>query len=208
MQRDIAITSDIAGTTRDVIEGHLDIGGYPLILQDTAGINEETQDIIEKEGIKKAKSTMQNADIKIIIYDATKEVHQDDFFADLIDDNTIIVLNKIDKISNITINKIHNKTPLKTSIKTQNGLKELFEEIINISNIIARPSETPQITRSRHRASLEQALEYLNNFSLDNDLVLTSEDIRMTMRSISHITGKITVDEILGEIFSNFCIGK
>jgi tRNA modification GTPase len=79
---------------------------------------------------------------------------------------------------------------------------------VSIADKIARPSQSPQITRARHRSQLQKALEYMSNFSLNDDLVLAAEDLRMTMRAISNITGKITVDEILGEIFSNFCIGK
>lgn len=209
MHRDVAIVSDIAGTTRDIIETHLDIGGYPIILQDTAGIHQQTTDIIEQEGIERAKQASLNSDIKIILYDATEEIDYDnDYFTSLIDDNTIILLNKIDLCTATLPQKIHNKTPILASIKKQEGLESMLDQIILISEQIARPSETPQITRARHRAQLEQALEYLSNFSIHNDLVLVTEDIRMTIRAISNITGKITVDEILGEIFSNFCIGK
>ncbi len=220
MNRDIAIVSNIAGTTRDVIEGHIDIGGYPIILQDTAGIHKNTKDIIEREGIKRAYKISNDSDIKIIIYDCSKYDYskhkiENDEFKNIIDDNTIILLNKIDLCKNQTslhqnnlLQQIRGKKPIQISIKNQSGLDELLNEIIKISENIAKPSESPQITRSRHRAQLEQALEYLSNFSLDNDLILITEDIRMTIRAISNITGKITVDEILGEIFSNFCIGK
>jgi tRNA modification GTPase len=208
MHRELAIVSNIAGTTRDIIEGHLDIGGYPIILQDTAGIHQNTTDVIEQEGMNRARKASLDSDIKIIIYDASEPIDNNDYFAEIIDDNTIILLNKIDLCEKSLPKQIHGKTPLNVSLKEQDGLKELLNQIITISEHIARPSETPQITRARHRAQLEQALEYLSNFSLDNDLVLITEDIRMTIRSISNITGKITVDEILGEIFSNFCIGK
>ena len=208
MHRDVAIVSDISGTTRDIIEGHLDIGGYPIILQDTAGIHEQTDDLIEQEGIDRAKRALMESDIKIILYDATKGQEDNDYFADLIDDNTIIMVNKIDLCEEELPKIIHGKDPILVSIKNQDGLLDILDQITLISNKIARPSELPQITRARHRAQLEQALEYLSDFSMDNDLVLVAEDIRMTIRSISNITGKITVDEILGEIFSSFCIGK
>ncbi|MDP4709088.1 MAG: tRNA uridine-5-carboxymethylaminomethyl(34) synthesis GTPase MnmE [Rickettsiaceae bacterium] len=208
MHRELAIVSNIAGTTRDIIEGHLDIGGYPIIIQDTAGIHQDTTDIIEQEGMERAKKASLNSDIKIIIYDASTPLDNNDYFTEIIDDNTIILLNKIDLCEKTLPKEIQGKTPLSISLKKQDGLKELLNQIIIISERIARPSEAPQITRARHRAQLEQALEYLSTFSLDNDLVLITEDIRMTIRAISNITGKITVDEILGEIFSNFCIGK
>ena len=208
MKREVAIVSDIAGTTRDVLEGHLDIGGYPIILQDTAGIHNNTKDIIEQKGIEKAKETFFNSDIKVIIYDATETDSQDLDFANLIDKNTIILFNKIDLVKPKIPSNLDLKKPLSISIKKNVGLEKLVHRIIEIAEDIAKPSETPQITRARHRAQLEQAITYLTNFTLEDDLVLVTEDIRMAIRSLSNITGKITVDEILGEIFSNFCIGK
>ncbi|MEM6338352.1 MAG: tRNA uridine-5-carboxymethylaminomethyl(34) synthesis GTPase MnmE [Pseudomonadota bacterium] len=208
MKREVAIVSDIAGTTRDVLEGHLDIGGYPIILQDTAGIHNETKDIIEQKGIEKAKQVFQNSDIKIIIYDATETTNKNDDFVDLVDDNTIVLLNKIDLSKSKIANNLGPRKTLAISVKQNLGLDKLVDRIIEIAENIAKPSDTPQITRARHRAQLEQAIVYLTNFSLDDDLVLVTEDIRMTIRSLSNITGKVSVDEILGEIFSNFCIGK
>lgn len=208
MNRNLAIVSDISGTTRDIIEGHLDIGGYPIILQDTAGIHELTEDSIEQEGIERAKRASIDSDIKIIIYDSTKDINENDYFTDIVDDTTIILLNKVDLCKSTLPKKIHGKEPILVSIKKQEGMTDLLNQIINISDLIASPSEAPQITRARHRVQLEKAIDYLADFSLDNDLVLVTEDIRMTIRAISNITGKITVDEILGEIFSNFCIGK
>ena len=208
MHRDAAIVSSISGTTRDIIETHIDIAGYPIILQDTAGIHEETTNIIEQEGIRRTKKALQNSDIKIVIYDASSSLISPDYFSNIIDDNTIILLNKIDLCKTKIPSQIHGKVPIKVSIKNQIGLKNMLNQIVLISDKIAKPTEASQITRARHRIQLEKALEYLSNFSLDNDLVLVTEDIRMTIRAISNITGKITVDEILGEIFSNFCIGK
>ncbi|GAB4162270.1 MAG: tRNA uridine-5-carboxymethylaminomethyl(34) synthesis GTPase MnmE [Rickettsiaceae bacterium] len=208
MKRDIAIVSNIAGTTRDVIEGHLDIGGYPIILQDTAGIHGHTNDLIEKEGINRAWKIARNSDIKIIIHDATASEHDSSSFTELIDDNTIIVFNKIDIADKAIPSSFHGIDIIGVSIKNDQGLDDLMARITSISKQIAGPSEYPQITRARYRAQLEKALSYIANFSMQSDLVLAAEDLRMTMRAISNITGKITVDEILGEIFSNFCIGK
>ena len=208
MKRDVAIVSDIAGTTRDVLEGHLDIGGYPIILQDTAGIRDETKDVLEQEGIKKAKQIAQNSDIKIIIYDARSLDKDYQYFDEVIDNNTIILVNKIDLFEPEINSNLAANDPLLVSIKQNIGLDKLIDNIIKVAESIAKPSDTPQITRARHRAQLEQSIIYLTNFSLNDDLVLVTEDIRMTIRSLSNITGKITVDEILGEIFSNFCIGK
>jgi tRNA modification GTPase len=208
MKREIAIVSNIAGTTRDVIEGHLDIGGYPFILQDTAGIHDHTEDIIEQEGIIRARSIAKNSNIKIIIYDANRIDEDKEYFEEIADDNTLIVFNKMDLTNGIVPKTIHELSPIPVSIKNQQGLDEIMTGIIAIAHKIARPSTSPQITRARHRSELQKALEYMSSFSLNDDLVLAAEDLRMTSRALSSITGKITVDEILGEIFSNFCIGK
>lgn len=215
LKREIAIVSNIAGTTRDVIEGHLDIGGYPIILQDTAGIRDNSVDEIEQIGIKKSRETLKHSDIKIIMYDV-QEFNEKDItpFVDFIDDNTIVVFNKIDEVSAHDYNHLSMFTPhipkhiLYISAKTGKNIEKLMDHICQIAEQIASPSENPQITRERHRTQLSYALEALSNLNLESDLVLAAEDIRMTIRYLSNITGVITVDEILGEIFSNFCIGK
>lgn len=208
MKRDVAIVSDIAGTTRDVLEGHLDIAGYPIIIHDTAGIHHKTSNVIEIEGIKKAKKIFQDSDIRIVIFDAIRIDEEDNYFKELIDENTIILINKVDLCNTKLPTDFSSKKIIYSSIKEEKGIDELIKHIVERAENIAKPSDTPQITRARHRAQLEQAIDYLTNFSLNDDLVLITEDIRMTIRSLSNITGKITVDEILGEIFSNFCIGK
>ncbi|MFU7502624.1 MAG: tRNA uridine-5-carboxymethylaminomethyl(34) synthesis GTPase MnmE [Candidatus Tisiphia sp.] len=236
MQRDVAIVSNIEGTTRDIIEGHLDIGGYPIILQDTAGIR-ASNDLIELEGIKRAIESAKMADIKIIMLDAIKLSNSPSYFEemadiiDLIDDNSIMLVNKIDLLDK-SLGHCHsasvrdidtclhgndimedrllplNKNYLKISIKGKIGLDILLKEIENIAHNIAGLTESPHITRQRQRDCIEKALEYLENFNIDNDLVLATEDVRMAIRSLSNVTGKISVEEVLGEIFSNFCIGK
>ncbi|WP_341753342.1 MULTISPECIES: tRNA uridine-5-carboxymethylaminomethyl(34) synthesis GTPase MnmE [unclassified Candidatus Tisiphia] len=215
MQRDVAIVSNIEGTTRDIIEGHLDIGGYPIILQDTAGIR-DSNDLIELEGIKRAIESARMADIKIVMLDAVK-LSNSPSLDNLIDDNTIILINKIDLLDDkcqidMYSNKLK-KNYLKISIKDNIGMDSLLKEIENIARNIAGLTETPHITRQRQRAFIEKALEYLKkfnneNFNGENDLVLATEDVRMAIRSLSNVTGKISVEEVLGEIFSNFCIGK
>ncbi|MGI4752956.1 MAG: tRNA uridine-5-carboxymethylaminomethyl(34) synthesis GTPase MnmE [Janthinobacterium lividum] len=210
MRRDIAIVSNIAGTTRDIIEGHLDIGGYPIILQDTAGIRGESNDVIEQEGIKRAIDSAKKADIKIVMFDAdTLDSTANEDIAGLIDENTIVIINKIDLIPENRIFNIENKYRcLKVSIKNNIALPSILKNIEEIAENMAGFTETPYITNERHRHHLKQALAYLKDFNLDNDLVLATEDIRMTMRRIGAITGIIDVEEILGEIFKNFCIGK
>ena len=206
MRRNLSIVSNIAGTTRDIIEGYIDINGYPLILQDTAGININSEDEIEQEGIERALQAARFSEIKIIMRDASIEDKLPLKVQEIIDKYTIILHNKIDLIDNISQdNSAHH---INISVKENIGIDQLYKKITELCQELAAPSNSPQITRARHRGQLERALNSLENFSLQNDLVLATEDLRMTARSISNITGKITVDEILGEIFSSFCIGK
>jgi tRNA modification GTPase len=199
-QREVAIVSDIAGTTRDVIETHIDIGGYPIILADTAGIRQNTEDIIEKEGIKRALALAKYSDIKIIMFDTSTTYNE---WQDLVDDDTILVMNKIDLAScDIT------KNLLPISIKSGVGLDQLLQEIELRASNISCPRETPSITRARHRAYIERGLAALRRCDVRDDLVLATEDVRIAVRALETITGSIEVDEVLGEIFSNFCIGK
>jgi tRNA modification GTPase len=213
LKREAAIVSSIAGTTRDIIEGHLDIGGYPIILQDTAGIHANSKDEIEQIGIGKAKKALEEADIKIMMYDGSDAVIARERSdrgnlakgkASLREDDptNIIIFNKMD------LAPIDTPGILNISVKTGENIDKLMAKIAEIAAKLANPSQNPQITRERHRAQLAKALESLQAFDMDNDLVLAAEEIRMTIRYLSNITGVISVDEILGEIFSNFCIGK
>lgn len=217
MQKDVAIVSDIAGTTRDVIEGHLDIAGYPIILQDTAGIRSHSADEIELAGIDKAKEVHNQADIKLILLDASKPKSDIENllnqFRDYLDGGAIIVANKVDLIKeedfSVDKNIISDQIPIcHVSVKTGKGIDALLNAIASKAQQLAYPGDYPQITRERHRAQLEEALVALQQFKEVDDLVLAVEDLRMTIRYLSNITGDITIDEILGEIFSKFCIGK
>jgi tRNA modification GTPase len=210
MQREVAIVSNIAGTTRDIVEAHLDIGGYPIILQDSAGIRTETTDRIEQEGIRRSIETAKQADIRILMFDVDSLDQYQTCDIGIRDNtkNTILVINKIDQNPNQAYGSINDCKPILISVKEQLGLDLLINEIKHKASNIAGLSQSPSITRERHRYELMKALEHLSLFDLNDDLVLATENIRMCIRALSHITGKITVEEILGEIFSKFCIGK
>ncbi len=205
--RDVSIVSDIAGTTRDVIETHLDIGGYPIILADTAGLREETEDVIEKEGMSRAVNAAKSADIKLIMLDAKNLKKIPPKVLMMIDDQTILVVNKID-LEDTDVKSIEGQELVKISLKTKKGLDSLIEELIQKSAAVASVGSSPAITRERHRAHITKAFDALDICNLKGDLVLAAEDIRIAARNLSLLTGKIEVEEILGEIFRNFCIGK
>ena len=207
-KRDIAIVSDIAGTTRDIIEVSLNISGIPVILYDTAGIR-ETNDVIEKEGVKRAIKNANNADIKILVVDSNN-LKIDKNILDLIDKNTIILLNKIDLLNNKNINKniFKDAEILEISLKDKINLDKFLDILKNKLESIVSPNINTTITNERYRNELEKALEYLEFFNFDLPIEINTENIRMSADCIGRITGKINSDEILDNIFSKFCIGK
>lgn len=218
-KRDVSIVSNIAGTTRDVIESHLDIGGYPIIISDTAGLRKDCSDVIEQEGISRALKAAEYSDIKIIMLDAKDISIVDQEILNLIDQDTILIINKIDLFTSTYSLENYNseilsiaknlKIPIiTTSIKEKIGLDNILLSIEKVAESIAMPSDSPSITRLRHRHNISKALETLNSCNIRSDLVLATEDIRISIRYLSILTGKIEIEEILGEIFSKFCIGK
>lgn len=199
-RRDVAIVSDIAGTTRDMIEVHLDINGYPVTLVDTAGLR-ETEDAIEKEGVSRARKRAENAALKLLLVDSVTNTESDN--KKWIDDskNTLIIHTKND------LQKAPAGT-LSISTETGDGIEQLIatlrEKILN--EIGEAPS--PLITRARHRESLERALLALTRFSTDTPLELQCEELRIASHAVGKITGKIDVEDVLDVVFSTFCIGK
>ena len=184
------------------IDINLDIKGYPIIITDTAGIR-ETNNPIEKQGIEIAKEKINDADIVLNIYDTTTST-PDDF---LDKEKTIFVANKIDKLTDENLNKIP-EHHIKISAKHNIGVDELVDKIYFILKDKFSDTSGYLITRARYREALEECLESLNIFSLDKEIELSSEDIRLACRSIGRITGSVEVDEILNNIFGSFCIGK
>lgn len=207
-KRDIAIVSDIAGTTRDIIEVSLNIAGIPVILYDTAGIR-ETEDIIEKEGVKRAIRNANTADIKILVIDSNN-LNIDKNIIDLIDKNTIILLNKIDLLNNKNIDKniFKDAEILEISLKDKINLDKFLDILKNKLESIVSPNINTTITNERYRNELEKALEYLKLFDFNMPVEINAENIRMSADCIGRITGKINSNEILDNIFSKFCIGK
>jgi len=208
-KRDVAIVSEIAGTTRDIIEAHLNLDGYPVVISDTAGIRDSKNEI-EKKGIKLALKKSENADLNVIVIEP-KSVDFKDFFNDNITKKSILVINKIDLGTDQISNKIKKYDPIYISIKEEKNLDELINLIKEKLKNKFVSSEDIFITRERHRINLEQCLESLKNFeekkSLE-DFDKAAEDLRLATRYLGIIVGKVDVEEILGSIFNDFCIGK
>ena len=207
--RDVAIVSEIAGTTRDVIETHLNIDGYPVVVSDTAGIRESKNEI-EKKGIKLALKKADDADLKLIVIDA-KSLDFKGVLRELMDESAILVINKSDLLVKDLSSEIKNFNHVLISVKDDLNIDSLILKIKNKLKNKFIISGDILITRERHRQHLEQSLNYLKNFEEKNqaeDFDKAAEDLRLATRHLGMIVGKVDVEEILGSIFNDFCIGK
>ena len=207
--RDVAIVSEIAGTTRDVIEAHLNIDGYPVIISDTAGIR-NSKDEIEKKGIKLSLDRAEIADLKLVVVDA-KSIDLSGFLNDLLKDNAILVVNKSDLINSELDPEVKKLDHVLISLKENLNLDKLISKIKNKLKTKFIENEDVLITRERHRQHLIQCSDNLRNFIEKNDkkdFDKGAEDLRLATRHLGMIVGKVNVEEILGSNFNDFCIGK
>ena len=208
-KKDVAIVSEIAGTTRDVIETHLNLDGYPVIISDTAGIR-ESKDEIEKKGIKLALKRAEEADLRLVVIEP-KNLNFTGFLKDLFDENSILIINKSDLLQKKLDNQIKKLNHVLISIKKKTNLDDLISKIKKkLQNKFLNYDEI-LITRERHRQHLEQCVVHLEIFAQKNeekDFDKAAEDLRLASRHLGMIVGKVDVEEILGSIFNDFCIGK
>ena len=208
--REVAIVSEIAGTTRDVVETHLNIDGYPVVISDTAGIR-DSKDEIEKKGIKLSLKKADNADLKLVVIDA-KNVDFKGFLNDLLKKNAILVINKSDLLKEKKLGpEVSKFNHVLISLKDNLNIDKLILKIKkNLENKFIS-EEDILITRERHRQHLLQCVDHLHNFidkNEKNDFDKAAEDLRLATRHLGMIVGKVDVEEILGSIFNDFCIGK
>ncbi len=203
VQREAAIVSPLAGTTRDVIDVHLNLGGYSVILADTAGLR-GTENDIEAEGIKRAISRAEQADLKILLFDGTQELDRQTL--SLKDDRSILVLNKSDD-AQFRIS-LENEEVVRISVLENDGIEQLIERVVQILKDIVGTSDAPVLTRARHREALENAYVALERSMTAPLPELAAEDIRMAVRYLGSLTGRVDVEDLLDMIFRDFCIGK
>ncbi len=207
-QRDVVIVSDIAGTTRDAVDIHLDLNGYPVIITDTAGIR-ETEEAIEKQGVEIAYRKINDADLLICLFDASLDTVQAfDNIAKTYGYKMVYVANKVDNLTSEQCSNIKKQDILLVSAKYHQGIDLLLQKITKVIEDKFTSNSNLLITRARYREALSQALQSLDLFDLDKEIELSAEDIRLAAREIGKITGRIEIDEILDKIFGSFCIGK
>ena len=200
-QRDVAIVSETAGTTRDVIEVRLDLGGYPVIVADTAGIR-ESGDPVEQEGVRRALERAKAADIALLLVDASDPAPIAGLPPNVGEILDLVVWNKMDvgapRLGGIPI-----------SAKTGDGIPELLSKITELAGKLLKSNDNDApLTRARHRAGLEETLEALERSQEVPDRELFGEDLRLALRSLGRITGRVDVEDILDVVFREFCIGK
>ena len=198
-RRDVAIVSEEAGTTRDVIEVHLDLGGYPVILADTAGLR-ETGNKIEQEGIRRAEKAAQESDITLALFDGTLP-EKDAETQKLASEKTLIVHTKSDLVK-------HKGAGLYVSSTTGDGIDILLKNLTAKVSQAFKFKPGPVLTRERHRVALKDAATALERCLGTLQPELAAEDLRLALRSLGSITGRVHVEEILDKIFLTFCIGK
>ncbi|MCW9034553.1 MAG: tRNA uridine-5-carboxymethylaminomethyl(34) synthesis GTPase MnmE [Rhodospirillales bacterium] len=205
-QREAAIVSDIAGTTRDIIEVHLDLAGYPVTISDTAGLRSGAG-LIEQEGIKRAVHAAEEADLKLVVFDGSIWPQGSEEGWKLVDENSLVVINKCD-LSEPILDKVCGQKPHYISAKDDTGLDALLAELGEQVSLRWQVQETPWITRERHREALKECQDHLQRFALSKESELGAEDLRLATRCLGKITGVVDVEELLDVIFRDFCIGK
>jgi len=208
-RREAAIVSNIAGTTRDVIEVHLDLGGYPVVISDTAGLR-ESGDVIEEEGVRRAKAAAAQADIRVVVLDGAFWPRIDSATQQAMaeNDDSLIVINKWDIAERKNTTSSGFVVSGTLSAKTGEGLEAFLSKVTAIIERQWEQGATPWLTRERHRVSLEEALSALNRYHNEGDEELAAEDLRLAARALGRITGRVDVEDLLDVIFSEFCIGK
>lgn len=211
--QDTAIVTDIAGTTRDVLKEYIQLDGLPLHIIDTAGIH-DSDNLIEKEGIRRAHHEIKQADKVLIIHDVRDQKGIDDFIAqlDIKPDNQVIIFNKIDLIDEPAKVLKHDRgDQIFLSIKTGEGL-DLLKNYLKKSVGYNENQEAVFIARQRHVNALSEALAAIRTGLMQlqehQAAELVAEELRLAQNHLGEITGKISSDDLLGKIFSNFCIGK
>ncbi len=220
-RRDVAIVSETAGTTRDIIEVHLDLGGYPVTLADTAGLREvgagsdgAGQAAIEAEGVRRARAGAAAADLKLMVFDLQDAPAFDPAALELLDGDSIVALNKCDLVSHPERSDVASVQAVSVSAKTGAGMNVLLELLsAEVAERLSSVGPAPALTRVRHRRALEECTAALERAAgaQPPELIapeLIAEDLRLAVRALGRITGRVDVEDILDVVFADFCIGK
>ncbi len=205
--REAAIVSATAGTTRDVVEVHLDLDGVPVVLADTAGLR-DSLDEIEVEGVRRALGRAETADVRIAVLDTADWPRRDARTLEAAGPDALIVLNKID-IRSVPEPAFCGRSTFPVSAKTGAGIERFLAALTARVRDRAGLTEEPGLTRARHREAVAESAGHLHCFLAGNgDVALRAEDLRLAVRALGRVTGRVDVEELLDVIFRDFCIGK
>lgn len=201
-KRDAAIVTDIPGTTRDVVEVRLVLGGYLVWISDTAGLR-ETEDVVEAEGVRRALKVAEEADLRLWIFDAREA-----FESDQVQPGDLVISNKADLVDPKSVSR----ETLPISAKSGDGVDVIESAIVERLASMTQDVGAPIITRARHRQGIERAFGHLDSAvaHLENGIgaEFVSEDVRLASRELGGLTGHVDPESVLGAVFSSFCIGK
>jgi tRNA modification GTPase len=203
--RNVAIVSPMAGTTRDVVEAHLDLGGVPVVVADTAGLR-EGGGAIEAEGVRRARARAEAADLVLVVFEATTAGNLDANILSVVGKDAMIVLNKSDLVAEALPSEIAGRAAIATSCRTGQGIDALTAVIAGAGQTVG--GEGAPLTRTRHRDALTACSASLKRFAEVEAPELAAENLRQAVRSLGRITGRVDVEDILDAIFTEFCIGK
>jgi tRNA modification GTPase len=208
-RREVAIVAAQPGTTRDVLEVELELGGYPVTLLDTAGLREAV-DEVEIEGVRRARARAEHADLRLLLFDGARWPVLDAATLALRGEDALCVVNKADLLPAGQGLRVEDTPALRVSCRTGEGFEALLATLCGLADERMAPGASALLTRSRHRAALGTALDALERFSQarPGELALLAEDLRLAARALGRITGRVGVDDILDRIFAEFCIGK
>jgi tRNA modification GTPase len=209
-RRDVAIVTATPGTTRDVLEVPLDLAGLPVTVLDTAGLREAAE-AVEAEGVRRARARAEGADLRLALFDGALWPEPEPETLALIDDATLIVVNKSDLGRVPAEPRIAGRAAQRLSCLTGEGFDALLEALGAEATRRLTSQGGIALTRSRHRAAVRETAEALSRFCRSKDdaeLALLAEDLRLAARSLGRVTGRVAVDDLLDRIFSEFCIGK
>jgi tRNA modification GTPase len=210
-KRDAAIVSATPGTTRDVIEVHLEIGGYAVCVADTAGLR-TSADAIEQEGVRRARSRAEMADLRIALFDGAVFPARDEATTALVAENTLCVVSKADLLDQQREVELDMGADMRPthfiSVKTGFGLAALLQRLEKTIKAKFDGSASAAVTRARHRTALQECLAALARAQKAPLPELAAEDLRLAARALGRITGRVDVEEILDVVFREFCIGK
>jgi tRNA modification GTPase len=205
--RDVAIVTPIAGTTRDVLEVELELGGYPLAIADTAGLRAAV-DVVEQEGVRRALARSQQADFRLLVFDATTNLPPDVETLAQYQPGDLLIINKADLQEAEALRAALGDQALVISALTGAGFDALLGRLQDKLEALAGISEAPTLTRARHREALEEAAADLTRALQAAQLDLQAEDVRRASRALGRITGHVGIEELLDVIFRDFCLGK